>query len=443
MSVYSEQKQWGQMEEQIKAIDLLVQSGSVEALKGAILNLCSDTNASQLISRPVLLHVAEKLTNEMNLCLRDDPSQHIDEEKLVGLLNFLITTLSNHAQRSQFDESDYICRESLFSYHCSCGEYKIAAIILAEVDLHSTIHKLEVEEKANLLVRCAESFLQEEDNTSAETILSRARTYMNEVEASLSSVRSRLSSKTQDTAHMSTSSLLQLRYRVTKAKVDDANRKFVEAARLYYELSNTSDISIPVHEKLELLGNAVTCAVLGKAGPQRSRILGVLYKDDRLTNLNHLPKFSSHASVLTKMYTERLLNNSELVIFEGSLAVHQKALTSDGRSIVEKAVIEHNMQAAGKIYDNITFAELASILHLDAQEAEAVAAKMISEKRLRASIDQTVGILSFEVGDFYSIDSSALISWDDRIREICKDVGELVDKIIVNHSTVSSDRSFF
>ena len=29
---------------------------------------------------------------------------------------------------------------------------------------------------------------------------------------------------------------------------------------------------------LELLGKAVTCAVLGKAGPQRSRVLGLLYK---------------------------------------------------------------------------------------------------------------------------------------------------------------------
>jgi hypothetical protein len=29
---------------------------------------------------------------------------------------------------------------------------------------------------------------------------------------------------------------------------------------------------------MELLGKAVTCAVLGKSGPQRSRVLGLLYK---------------------------------------------------------------------------------------------------------------------------------------------------------------------
>ena len=32
---------------------------------------------------------------------------------------------------------------------------------------------------------------------------------------------------------------------------------------------------------MELLGKAVTCAVLGKAGPQRSRVLGLLYKVKR------------------------------------------------------------------------------------------------------------------------------------------------------------------
>jgi len=145
----------------------------------------------------------------------------------------------------------------------------------------------------------------------------------------------------------SSAQLLQLRYRVIRAKVDDANRKFVEAARQYYELSNVSSVSVPQQEKLELLGNAVTCAVLGKAGPQRSRVLGLLYKDDRLKDLSALPKFASHESILVKMYTERLIKTIELVTFEESLSMHQKAITGDGRTtIVEKAMQEHNMQVS-------------------------------------------------------------------------------------------------
>ena len=41
-----------------------------------------------------------------------------------------------------------------------------------------------------------------------------------------------------------------------------------------------------------LLANAVTCAVLGSAGPQRSRILGLLSKDDRPQRSGNYPWLS-------------------------------------------------------------------------------------------------------------------------------------------------------
>ena len=131
------------------------------------------------------------------------------------------------------------------------------------------------------------------------------------------------------------------------------------------------------------------------------------------------------------MYTERLLNRSELVTFEKSLKEHQKAQTADGHTLVEKAVIEHNMQAAGKIYDNIAFPQLAQILRLTVEEAESVAAKMIGEKRLKASIDQTENLLFFE-SSFTSeatADVGSLLSWDSRIWDICANVTECVDVI--------------
>jgi len=84
---------------------------------------------------------------------------------------------------------------------------------------------------------------------------------------------------------------------------------------------------------LELLGKAVTCAVLGKAGPQRSRVLGLLHKDERVLSLEQVPPggsalwtifhflipcpspphpqlpaktYASHAAVLHKMYLEQV-----------------------------------------------------------------------------------------------------------------------------------------
>lgn len=47
-------------------------------------------------------------------------------------------------------------------------------------------------------------------------------------------------------------------------------------------------------------------------------------------------------------------------------------MTSDGFTIPEKAVIEHNMAATGKIYDNIRIEELGKILRLDLFKVEKV-----------------------------------------------------------------------
>ena len=102
-------------------------------------------------------------------------------------------------------------------------------------------------------------------------------------------------------------------------------------------------------------------------------------------------------------------------------------MTADSFTIIEKAVIEHNMLASGRIYDNITFTELGSILRLDASKAEKVAARMICEDRLKASIDQTEGLLLFDE------DKDALRGWDERIKELCGEVAECVDTIQQSH----------
>lgn len=51
-------------------------------------------------------------------------------------------------------------------------------------------------------------------------------------------------------------------------------------------------------------------------------------KDERIRSLDQLPRYGSHASVLTKMYTEQILRREELTIFEASLMPHQKAVSS-------------------------------------------------------------------------------------------------------------------
>jgi COP9 signalosome complex subunit 4 len=151
--------------------------------------------------------------------------------------------------------------------------------------------------------------------------------------------------------------VLQLRYRTTYARVLDANRKFLEAALRYYDLSQTQkkEVSqvrgpciritppllfcIPAYTPLlivrfqedlmELLGKSVTCAILGKAGPQRSRILGTLFKDERINSLETLSGYDAHAKVLNKMYMEQIIKKPELSAFEASLMPHQKVVLGE------------------------------------------------------------------------------------------------------------------
>lgn len=45
---------------------------------------------------------------------------------------------------------------------------------------------------------------------------------------------------------------------------------------------------------------------------------------------------------------------------------------ADGFTYLEKAIIEHNMLAIGKIYDNIRLPELSNILLIDERRTEKV-----------------------------------------------------------------------
>lgn len=78
------------------------------------------------------------------------------------------------------------------------------------------------------------------------------------------------------------------------------------------------------------------------------------------------------------------------------LQQHQKATTVDGSTILDRAVFEHNLLSASKLYNNITFVELGALLEIQPDKAERIASQMISEERLNGYIDQIDGIVHFE-----------------------------------------------
>ena len=61
---------------------------------------------------------------------------------------------------------------------------------------------------------------------------------------------------------------------------------------------------------------------------------------------------------------------------------------STGWTILERAVTEHNMIAASKLYTNIKFNELGALLQIPPAKAETIASKMIGEGRMSGYIDQ-------------------------------------------------------
>lgn len=132
---------------------------------------------------------------------------------------------------------------------------------------------------------------------------------------------------------------LQVKYKACQARVWDFKRKFIEAASKYHELSYNSLLT--ESERLEGLNKALNCTVLAPAGKyellfcshkyitykligkQRSRLLAILFKDERCQ------KLPSH-HILEKMYLERIIRTNQVKQFESILLPHQKATTADG-----------------------------------------------------------------------------------------------------------------
>jgi len=184
-------------------------------------------------------------------------------------------------------------------------------------------------------------------------------------------------------------------------------------------------------ERLHTLSMAIKCAVLAPAGPARSRTLGRLYKDERA---NTLPEYS----ILEKMFLDRLLTPEEVAKFAEGLATHQLARTSDGSTVLAKAVVEHNLRGASRLYNNIGFDALGSLLGLDGDKAEETTARMIEQGRLVGRIDQIERVIWFEGGEATGEKGSGraegvvgkeLRRWDANVQGLAEEVEKVTSEL--------------
>lgn len=301
-----------------------------------------------------------------------------------------------------FEEQDAMVREILADSYQENEEFLEAAKVLAGMQLESSQRTVSDDSKVKIWIRICRLYLEEDDTTSAETYLNRAKNLLYKVE----------------------NQELSLQFQLSQARILDARRRFLDASQAYHHVSFSSILE--EGERLRGLSSAIVCAVLAPAGPQRSRTLAKLYKDERTPQMEEF-------SILEKMFLDRLLSATEVAKFADKLAPHQLAQTADGSTVLAKAVIEHNLLSASRLYENISTSELGALLCLDAEKAEEYAARMFEQGRLIGRIDQIDNVIFFEgrEGSGERINTGQAITgvahrdlrnWDFKVQGIAEEV---------------------
>ena len=292
-----------------------------------------------------------------------------------------------------FEEQVALLREQLCALWEEQKQWSKAAEALSGINLDSNNNRVfDNKFKLEKCLKIATLFLEDAAASKAETFVNRAAFL--------------LSSYQDDRG-------LQLLYKSCYARILDAKCKFLEAALRYYEISNFQLVDQAAKSggggssdsDSSALIDSVVCIILASVGPQRSRVLATLYKDERCIKLG-----GSVYPILQKVYMERILKPKEVQEFSKLLKPHQKTM-------LEHSVIEHNLQSASRLYKNISFEQLGRMLGIDSLRAEKIASRMISEGRMGGSIDQVDGFI------YFSHDQS----WDYQIRNLCQDVNSILD----------------
>jgi len=272
------------------------------------------------------------------------------------------------AQSAVFPDAVAVLRELIATAHENNEDFVEAAKVLADTPLDLSQRQVTIQERATVWIRIVRNYLEVDDSTAASAYISKLKNIMHRVE----------------------DQSLTLHFNLSQARILDAQREFLSAANKYHEISFS--LAIAEEERLHTLSMAAKCAILAPAGPLRSRTLGRLYKDERSAQLDEF-------GILEKIFLDRVLTAKEVETFAEGLQPHQLATTADGTTVLAKAVMEHNLLGVSKLYSNIRFDALGSLLGLDANRAEETTARMIEQGRLAGRIDQLDGLVYFDGGE--------------------------------------------
>ncbi|CRK26090.1 hypothetical protein BN1723_003390 [Verticillium longisporum] len=304
-------------------------------------------------------------------------------------------------------------RDLMATAHEANEDFLEAAKCLAEMPLDSSQRKVSPADRARVWVRIARNYLEVDDTTAAETYVNKLKNIMHDV----------ADEKPHDARD------LDLHFRLSQARVYDAKRDFLNAGARYHDISLSP--AIAEDERLHTLSMAVKCAILAPAGPMRARTLGRLYKDERAAALDEF-------GILEKIHFDRLLSRDEVDKFAQGLQPHQLATTADGSTVLARAVVEHNLLGASRLYANIGIDALGVLLGLDADKAEETTARMIEQGRLVGRIDQMDRIIWFERGEASGQKGSGraevvvgkqMRQWDANIQSVAEEVENVTNAL--------------
>ena len=335
-----------------------------------------------VVSRQLLSHFSKEAFHDLDV----DSSMELASSSVEIMSERLVS----------FEEPVSVVRELWADILEEEEQYDDAARVLEGIVLDSPHRQVKNHYKVSVLVRIASLWLMEDDYTRAEGKIHKAANMIKDREVRGDAV-------------------LNLKYKSCFAQISDFKRKFLDAAAKYYELSHL----VPkVEEQQDSLAYSIICACLAEAGPKRSRILAILYKDERATQMKKL------FTILEKSYLDQIIRKEEMELFGKELKPHQRGRTKDGfHSLLEWSVIQQNLLAASRLYNNIGFKELGGLLGVTTLEAEQTASKMIAEKRLNGRIDQIDKVIYFQG------DTSSLNLWDKHIKIACDAVNAVTDQI--------------
>jgi COP9 signalosome complex subunit 4 len=316
-----------------------------EAILGGAINI--------LQARPLLISLVA--------AFRRCPDNEAKAEGALHVIAFIAPRIAS------FEEQDLALKVIVAEAFEEVHNFNSTAKALETINTDSPHHPYPADDKASLWVKIMRCYLEEGRPDKCVQ-------YINRIKGVLPYVTS------PDT---------KLQFCFAHARVLDSQRSFLEASTRYYDAS--IDTTLHETDQWRALSKAIICAILAPAGPQRAVALARLYKDERARQADEY-------GIMENTFFNRLLSPEETRDFEQTLDDHQRETTADGCTVLEQAILEHNVLATSMLYRNIYTRQLAALLGTDQPRAEIYAGRMIEEGRLSGYIDQIEGLIVF-LGD--------------------------------------------